>query len=43
MKILSAKKIQFEKDKFKIRCLRTQLYLVEGLIEFIKVLITRKT
>jgi hypothetical protein len=37
-----AKKIQFEEEKFKIECLRTQLDFVEGLIEFIEGLIVRK-
>ena len=36
------KKIQFRKEKFKIRCLETQLDFVERLIEFMKGLITRK-
>jgi hypothetical protein len=36
------KKIQFEKEKFKIKSLRTQLDFVERLIEFIKGLIARK-
>jgi hypothetical protein len=42
MKILLTKKIQFEKEKFKIGCLRTQLDFVKGLIEFMKGLIARK-
>jgi hypothetical protein len=42
MKALLTKKIQFEKEKFKIRCLRTQLDFVERLIEFMKGLTTRK-
>jgi hypothetical protein len=42
MKVLLAKKIQFEKEKFKIKCLRTQLDFVEGLIEFMEGLIARK-
>ena len=41
MKALLAKKIKFEKEKFKIRCLKTQLDFVEGLIEFMKGLIER--
>jgi hypothetical protein len=36
------KKIQFEEEKFKIRCLWTQLNFIEGLIEFMEVLIARK-
>jgi hypothetical protein len=36
------KKIQFEEEKSKIRCLWTQLNFIEGLIEFIKGLIARK-
>jgi hypothetical protein len=36
------KKIQFEEEKFKIRCLWTQLNFIEGLIEFIEGLIARK-
>jgi hypothetical protein len=35
-------KIQFEKEKFKIRCLWTQLNFIQGLIEFIEGLIARK-
>jgi hypothetical protein len=42
MKSLLTKKIQFEKENSKIRCLRTQLDFVEGLIEFMKGLIARK-
>jgi hypothetical protein len=42
MKALLIKKIQFDEEKFKIRCLRTQLDFVERLIEFVKGLITRK-
>jgi hypothetical protein len=42
MQALLAKKIQFKKEKFKIRCLRTQLDFTECLIEFMKGLITRK-
>jgi len=36
------KKIQFEKEKSKIRCLWTQLNFIEGLIEFMEGLIARK-
>ena len=36
------KNIQFEEEKFKIRCLWTQLNFIEGLIEFIEGLIARK-
>ena len=39
---LLTKKIQFEKEKSKIRGLRTQLNFIEGLIEFIEFLIARK-
>jgi hypothetical protein len=42
MKSLLTKKIQFEKENSKIRCLRTQLDFVERLIEFMKGLIARK-
>jgi hypothetical protein len=42
MRALLTKKIQFEEDKSKIRCLWTQLNFIEGLIEFIEGLITRK-
>jgi hypothetical protein len=42
MKALLTKKIQFEKEKSKIRCLRTRLIFIEGLIEFIEDLIARK-
>ena len=42
MKILLIKKIQFEEEKFKIKCLKTQLDFVERLIEFMKGLIIRK-
>ena len=33
MKVLLTNKIQFEEEKFKIGCLRTQLDFVENLIE----------
>jgi hypothetical protein len=42
MRALLTKKIQFEKEKSKIKCLCTQLNFIEGLIEFIKGLIARK-
>jgi hypothetical protein len=42
MKALLTKKIQFEEEKSKIRCLRTRLIFIEGLIEFIEDLIARK-
>jgi len=42
MRALLTKKIQFEEEKSKIRCLWTQLNFIEGLIEFIEGLITIK-
>jgi len=36
------KKIQFEEEKSKIRCLWTQLNFIKGLIEFMEGLIARK-
>jgi len=42
MRVMLAKKIQFEEEKSKIRCLWTQLNFIEGLIEFIEGLIARK-
>jgi hypothetical protein len=42
MKALLTKKIQIEEEKSKIRCLWTQLNFIEGLIEFMEVLIARK-
>jgi hypothetical protein len=42
MNAILTKKIYFEEEKSKIRCLRTQLDFVEGLIEFLKGLIARK-
>jgi hypothetical protein len=39
---LLTKKIQFEKEKSKIRCWWTQLYYIGGLIEFMEGLIVRK-
>jgi len=42
MRALLTKKIQFEEERFKIRCLWTQLNFIEGLIKFMEVLIARK-
>jgi hypothetical protein len=42
MRAMLTKKIQFEEEKSKIRCLWTQLNFIEGLIEFMEVLIARK-
>ena len=42
MRVLLTKKIQFEKEKSKIRFLWTQLNFIEGLIEFMESLIARK-
>jgi hypothetical protein len=42
MRALLTKKIQFEEEKSKIKCLWTQLNFSEGLIEFMKGLIARK-
>ena len=42
IRALLTKKIQFEEEKSKIRCLWTQLNFIEGLIEFIEGLITLK-
>ena len=42
MRALLTKKIQFEKEKSKIRCLWTQLNYIEGLIEFMEGFIARK-
>ena len=42
MRVLLMKKIQFEEEKFKIRCLWAQLNVIEGLIEFMESLIARK-
>jgi hypothetical protein len=42
MRALLMKKIQFEKEKSKIRCLWAQLNVIEGLIEFMESLIARK-
>jgi hypothetical protein len=42
VRVLLTKKIQFEEEKSKIRCLWTQLNFIEGLIEFMEGLIARK-
>jgi len=42
MRAMLIKKIQFEEEKFKIRCLWTHLNFIEGLIEFMEGLIARK-
>jgi hypothetical protein len=42
MRALLINKIQFEKEKSKIRYLWTQLNFIEGLIEFMEGLIARK-
>jgi hypothetical protein len=42
MRALLTKKIQFEEEKSKIICLWTQLNFIEGLIEFMEVLIAIK-
>jgi hypothetical protein len=42
MRAMLTKKIQFEKENSKIRCLWTQLNFIEGLIEFMEVLIAKK-
>lgn len=42
MRALLMRKIQFEEEKSKIRCLWTQLNVIEGLIEFMEVLTARK-
>jgi hypothetical protein len=42
MRALLTTKIQFEEEKFKIRCLWTQLNFIKGLIEFMEGLIERK-
>ena len=42
MRAMLTRKIQFEKEKSKIICLWTQLNFIEGLIEFMEGLITRK-
>jgi hypothetical protein len=42
VRTLLIRKIQFEEEKSKIRCLWTQLNFIQGLIEFIEGLIARK-
>ena len=42
MRTLLTKKIQFEEEKFKIKCLRTRLDFTKCLIEFMKGLVVRK-
>jgi hypothetical protein len=42
MRALLTKKIQFEEEKSKIRCLWTQLNFIESLIEFMDGLIIKK-
>jgi hypothetical protein len=42
IKTLLTKKIQFEEEKSKIKCLRTWLDFTKGLIEFMKGLVVRK-
>jgi hypothetical protein len=42
IRALLTKKIQIEKEKSKIRCLRTQLNFIKGLIEFMEGFIARK-
>jgi hypothetical protein len=42
MRALLTKKIQFEEEKSKIRCLWVQLNFIEGLIKFIESLIARE-
>jgi len=42
IRALLTKKIQFEEEKSKIRCLWTQLNFIKGLIEFMESLIARK-
>jgi hypothetical protein len=42
MRALLTKKIQFEEEKSKFRCLYTWLNFIEGLMEFMEGLITRK-
>ena len=39
MKVLLTKRIQFEKEKFKIICLRIQLNFIEDFIEFMEGLV----
>jgi hypothetical protein len=42
MRALLIKKIQFEEEKSKIKCLWTQLNFIKSLIEFIEDLFARK-
>jgi hypothetical protein len=42
MKALLTNEIQFKDEKSKIKCLRTQLDFIEGLIKFMKGMIVRK-
>jgi hypothetical protein len=42
VRALLIRKIQFEEEKSKIRCLWTQLNFIQGLIEFMEGLIARK-
>jgi hypothetical protein len=42
MRALLMKKIQFEEEKSKIRCLWAQLNVIEGLVEFMESLIAKK-
>ena len=42
MRPLLTTKIQVKKEKFKIKCLWTQLNFTQGLIEFMEGLIARK-
>ena len=42
MRTLLTRKIQFEEEKSKIKCLWTQLNFIEDLIEFIEGWIARK-
>jgi hypothetical protein len=42
VRALLTKKIQFEEQKSKIRCLWTQLNFIKGLIEFMESLIAKK-
>ena len=41
MKVLLTKRIQFEKENFKIICLRIQLNFIEDFIEFMEGLVDR--
>jgi len=42
MRARLTKKIQFEKEMFKIRCLLDSIKFIKGFIEFMKSLIERK-